>query len=116
MRLLAYCLMPTTSFGRLAAARWRLERLHDVALDRSRTALPPALPLQRHVWQGRFRAFAIQEDEHLLSVLRYIERNPLRACLVERAQDWLWSSAAEQMRWQTAAGSGSCVAPAGWLQ
>src|SRR5579864_6452537 len=47
-----------------------------------------------HVWQGRFRAFPIQEDDHLLTVLRYIERNPVRAGLVEQAQDWRWSSAA----------------------
>jgi putative transposase len=46
-----------------------------------------------HIWQGRFRAFPIQEDDHLLTVLRYIERNPVRAVLVERAQDWRWSSA-----------------------
>src|SRR5438132_8128413 len=45
-----------------------------------------------HVWQGRFRAFPIQEDEHLLSVLRYVERNALRAELVKRAEDWPWSS------------------------
>ena len=45
-----------------------------------------------HVWQGRFKAFPIQEDEHLLVALRYIERNPLRAGLVERAEDWSWSS------------------------
>jgi hypothetical protein len=36
--------------------------------------------------------FPIQEDEHLLTVLRDIERNPLRAGLVERAEVWLWSS------------------------
>jgi putative transposase len=48
-----------------------------------------------HVWQGRFRAFPIQEDAHLLTVLRYIERNPLRAGLVSRAGDWRWSS----LRW-----------------
>ena len=47
-----------------------------------------------HVWQGRFRSFPIQEDEHLLTVHRYIERNPVRAGLVKRAQDWRWSSAA----------------------
>lgn len=45
-----------------------------------------------HVWQGRFKAFPIQQDEHYLTVLRHIERNPLRANLVERAQDWPWSS------------------------
>ena len=46
-----------------------------------------------HIWQGRFKAFPIQEDEHLLTVLRYIERNPVRANLVRRAELWNWSSA-----------------------
>ena len=39
-----------------------------------------------HVWQGRFKAFPIQEDDHLLTVVRYAERNPLRAALVARAE------------------------------
>jgi putative transposase len=47
-----------------------------------------------HVWQGRFKAFPIEQDEHLLRVLRYVERNPLRANLVDRAEDWAWSSLA----------------------
>ncbi|MBY0526977.1 MAG: hypothetical protein K2R98_26525 [Gemmataceae bacterium] len=41
-----------------------------------------------HVWQGRFKAFPMAEDEHLLAVLRYIERNPLRAKLTRRAERW----------------------------
>ena len=45
-----------------------------------------------HVWQGRFKAFPIQKDGHLLAVLRYVERNPLLARLVKRAQQWPWSS------------------------
>ena len=45
-----------------------------------------------YVWQGRLKAFPIQKDEHLLTVVRYIERNPLRAGLVARAEDWRWSS------------------------
>ncbi|MEX0676851.1 MAG: transposase [Pirellulales bacterium] len=45
-----------------------------------------------HVWQGRFKAFPIEQDEHLLAVLRYVERNPLRANLVRRAETWAWSS------------------------
>jgi putative transposase len=45
-----------------------------------------------HVWQGRFKAFPIEQDEHLLTVLRYAERNPLRAKLVRRAEAWPWSS------------------------
>jgi putative transposase len=50
------------------------------------------------VWQGRFKAFPIQEDEHLVSVLRYVERNALRAELVARAEDWKWSSVAGWLR------------------
>ena len=45
-----------------------------------------------HLYQGRFKTFPIAEDEHLLTVLRYVERNPLRACLCERAEDWAFSS------------------------
>jgi putative transposase len=45
-----------------------------------------------HLYQGRFRAFPIQEDEHLYTVLRYVERNPLRAGLVPRAEAWRWGS------------------------
>ena len=45
-----------------------------------------------HVWQGRFKSPVIQDDEHLLTVLRYIEANPLRANLVEKAGDYRWSS------------------------
>jgi putative transposase len=32
-----------------------------------------------HVWQGRFKSPVIQDDDHLLTVLRYVEANPLRA-------------------------------------
>jgi len=49
-----------------------------------------------HIWQGRFKSFVIQKDEHLLTVLRYVERNPVRARLVFSARDWLWSSHKER--------------------
>jgi REP-associated tyrosine transposase len=51
-----------------------------------------------HVWEGRFKAFPIQDDDHLVSVLRYVERNALRAELVARAEDWKWSSVAGWLR------------------
>jgi putative transposase len=44
------------------------------------------------VYQGRFKSFPVQADPHLLTLLRYVERNPLTAGLVERAQDWQWGS------------------------
>lgn len=45
-----------------------------------------------HLYQGRFKSFPVQRDSHLLSVLRYVERNALSAGLVKRAQDWRWGS------------------------
>ena len=45
-----------------------------------------------HLYQGRFKSFPIQADQHLYKVLRYVERNPVRAGLVERAEKWRWSS------------------------
>src|SRR5262245_20710427 len=44
------------------------------------------------VYQGRFKAIPVQRDQHLLRVIRYVERNPLRANLVTTAEDWRWSS------------------------
>lgn len=45
-----------------------------------------------HVYQGRFKSFPIASDEHLLAVLRYVERNPVRAGLCSRAEEYRWSS------------------------
>ena len=45
-----------------------------------------------HVWQGRFKSPVIQDDGHLLTVLRYIEANPLRAKMVEDLATYRWSS------------------------
>jgi putative transposase len=39
-----------------------------------------------------FKSFPVQEDGHLLTVCRYVERNALRADLVERAERWAWGS------------------------
>ena len=41
--------------------------------------------------RGR-KSFPIQEDDHFFTVCRYVERNPLRANLVGRAEHWRWSS------------------------
>lgn len=45
-----------------------------------------------HVWQGRYKSFAIQNNEHLVTVCRYIEANPVRAGLSPSAAQWIWSS------------------------
>lgn len=45
-----------------------------------------------HLWQGRFASCAL-DPEHLLAAARYVELNPVRARLVDRPEDWPWSSA-----------------------
>lgn len=94
MRILAYCITP----NHFHLALWPY---HDGDLSRWMQWLLTAHVRRYHtyhdssghVWQGRFKAFPIEQDDHLLTVLRYIELNPVRACLVAHAEDWGWSSA-----------------------
>ena len=97
LRILGYCLMPThwhfllwpAADGELTAfLRW-LTLTHSVRWHQHYRSAGSG-----HVYQNRFQAFAVAEDKHLWSVLRYVERNPLRAGLVRRAEDWPWSSLA----------------------
>jgi putative transposase len=95
MRVLAYCVMPNhwhmvlwpRRDGELSEyLRWvtvtHTQRWHA----HHHTAGTGPL------YQGRFKAFPVQSDEHLLTVCRYVERNALRANLVKRAEAWRWSS------------------------
>ena len=45
-----------------------------------------------HVWQGRFKSPVVAADDHLLTLMRYVESNPLRANLVKDLADYPWSS------------------------
>lgn len=51
-----------------------------------------------HIYQGRYKSFKIQQDRHFLTVLKYIERNPVRAGLCKQVADWRWGSAYRRMR------------------
>lgn len=50
-----------------------------------------------HLYQGRYKSFLIQGDKHLLAVIRYVERNPLRAKLVRKAENWNFSSLSRRL-------------------
>jgi putative transposase len=70
------------------------------------------------LYQGRFKSFPIQEDDHFFTVCRYVERNPLRANLVARAEDWRWSSLwhrvqATQVPWLS---EGPLALPSHWTR
>ena len=47
-----------------------------------------------HLWQGRFKSQPIQKEMYLLSCGRYIERNPVKAGIINFAEDYPYSSAA----------------------
>lgn len=97
MRLLAYCLMPN-HFHLVVWPRadGDLSRWMQWLLTSHVRRYHRHYGTSGHVWQGRFKAFPIQSDEHLLTVMRYVERNPVRAkgVPVRKAQNWPWSSAA----------------------
>jgi putative transposase len=44
------------------------------------------------LWQGRYKSTLVDSDSYLLTVYRYIELNPVRACMVSRASEYPWSS------------------------
>jgi len=94
-RLLAYCLMPNhwhllvwpRKSGELSRFIGWLTLTHTQRWHAHRHSTGSG-----HVYQGRFKSFPIQADDHLYVVARYVERNALRAKLVARAEQWRWSS------------------------
>ena len=102
-RLLAYCLMPNhwhlivwpKKEGELSRFLGWLTLTHTQRWHAHRHSAGTG-----HLYQGRFKSFPIQEDEHFYSATRYVERNALRANLVRRAEQWRWGSL---FRWQRGA-------------
>jgi len=98
IRLLAYCLMPNhfhlvLQAEATGAVSTAMHWTQTSYVSRFRTRYRST----GHILQGRFKPFPIQEDSHLVTVMRYVERNPVRANLVDRSVDWPWSSA----RWRS---------------
>ena len=101
VELFSYCVMPNHFHlilrpavdGQLSEFMNRLTSTHGKRWHGSRGSAGTGA-----VYQGRFRAVAVQGDAHFLTVCRYVERNALRANLVRRAEDWPWSSAHQRCR------------------
>ena len=94
-RLLAYCLMPNhwhllvwpKKDGELSRFVGWLSLTHTQRWHAHRHTIGHG-----HLYQGRFKSFPVQDDEHLYTVARYIERDARRAKLVRRAEQWRWGS------------------------
>lgn len=125
MRLLAFCLMPN-HFHLVAWPRkgGDLSRWMQWLLTAHVRRYHRHYKSSGHVWQGRFKAFPIQSDDHLLTAMRYVERNPVRAnsIRVRKAESWPWSSAAPLPQEATtgdaplAVHPGPVPRPANWLK
>src|SRR3972149_9426384 len=95
MRICAYCWMPNhwhfvlwpERDGDLSRFMQRMANMHTQRWQRAKLCVGYG-----HLYQGRFKSFPIESDEHFYCVVRYVERNALRAGLVQRAEDWQWGS------------------------
>ncbi len=96
MRLLSYCVMPNhwhlvlypKNDGDLARFMGWLTNTHTRRWHTEKGTIG-----QGHLYQGRYKSFLCQDDNHFLTLVRYVERNARRANLVKKAENWKWSSA-----------------------
>jgi putative transposase len=100
MRICAYCIMPThwhfilwpEEDDQLAAFLQRLTITHARRWQEHRGRVGLG-----HVYQGRYKSFPVETDDYFYQVVRYVERNPLRAELVTHAEQWRWSSLRQRL-------------------
>jgi putative transposase len=90
--LLGYCLMPNHVHLLVRPRETPISRIMQSLLVSHTQRYHRCHRSGGHVWQGRFKSPVIQDDGHLLTVLRYIEANPLRAGMVASAGDYRWGS------------------------
>jgi putative transposase len=95
IRICAYCCMPNhwhfvlwpERDGDLSTFMQRMANMHTQRWQRAKLRVGYG-----HLYQGRFKSFPVEGDDHFYTVVRYVERNALRAGLVKRAEDWRWGS------------------------
>lgn len=94
--LFAFCLMPNhvhllvraLTRKDLSTFMHRFQMTHAIGLRRWRGTVGRGA-----VYQGRYRASRVHEDSYFYRAVRYVERNPVRAQLTQRPDEWMWSSA-----------------------
>jgi putative transposase len=119
MRVLAYCVMP----NHWHLILWPIE---DGALGRFVHWLTVA---HAHIYrirtdtmgdgdvcQGRYRSFPVQTEGYYYNVVGYVEANAFRAGLVNRAEEWRWSSLHERVNDSGFVTAGPIELPDGWVE
>jgi REP element-mobilizing transposase RayT len=91
-RILAYCLMPNHYHLVIETPQPNLsEGMHRVN-SRYARAFNDRYGHTGHVFEARFGAVLVERDAHLLELIRYVHRNPVRARLCREPGEWEWSS------------------------
>ncbi len=97
LSILAYCLMPNhVHFVAIPVEKDSLAKTFNACHMRYAHYFNKIKHLIGHLWQGRFYS-CVLDEKHLYSAIRYVENNPVRAKLVNKAWEWKWSSARDHV-------------------
>lgn len=100
VEIIAYCLMPNhVHLVLVPPAEDSLHRVLRPVHTRFAQRINRLRGWTGHLWQGRFFSAALDED-YFFAAVRYVERNPVRAGIVARAEHYRWSSAAAHCGWR----------------
>ena len=96
VKIYAYCIMPNhwhfviepTCDGGMAEFFHWVTTTHVKRWHRAHNTLGGG-----HIYQGSYKSNLCESDEHFLRLVRYVERNALRAMIVPVAEQWRWGSA-----------------------
>lgn len=96
MRILAYTVMPNHwhlvlhphNDGDLGLFMHRLTNAHTRQVHVRTKTIGSG-----HLYQGRYKSFIVDTDTYLLTLIKYVERNPVRAKFTKYCEDWQWGSA-----------------------
>lgn len=90
--LYAYCLLPNHFHLLVRSSNVPLSKMMQVLMTGYTMYIQKKYSRAGHVFQGRFKSIAVEQEPYLLQVLRYIHLNPVKAGLVEWAERYPWSS------------------------
>jgi len=101
MRILAYCIMP--NHFHLALYPEQDDEIQKfmgwfTKTHTQRWHVAHNTTGHGHLYQGRYKSFIVNTDKYYLTLMKYIEQNPLRSKLVNHAEDWQWGSLYRRMR------------------
>ncbi len=92
IRISAYCLMPNhyhilvqTPDANLSRSMRHINGVYTQRFNRKHGC-------DGQLFRGRYKSILVSADSHLLQLVRYIHRNPVKACLVNNLDDYVWSS------------------------